>query len=162
MVGQLALVGIHTHMHSSPLKAIGVAPVRQATLVQFQRPEIIFGRCPLLMVQPKNCIRLVGRNALPHIFQREDYIKLLSACRRASSALGQVKLPSHYPILMYVAAGGGMLRWTSGFAFPHAVLNASVIMQPPRLYARLQGTLRAPHTFYNPSRQVGQGSSRLQ
>ena len=95
MVSQLAPAGIQMHLHSSPVKAHGVAVVKQATAIQFQSREIIFGGGPLHMVQPKDDIRLVGRHALPHVFHREDYIKLLSACRKASLALRQLKLPSH-------------------------------------------------------------------
>ena len=118
MVGRLAPAGIQTHMHSSPLKAHGVAVIKQATAIQFQNPEIVFGGGPLHMMQPNDYIWLVGRHALPHVFHREDYIKLLSACRRASLALRQLKLPSHYPVLMYNAAGGGMQRWMSGVRPP--------------------------------------------
>ena len=98
IIGQLAPTGIQTHMHNSPLKAHGVALVKQAIAIQFQNQEIVFGGGPLHMMQSNDDIRLVGRQALPHVFHREDYVKLLSACRRASLALRQLKLPSHYPV----------------------------------------------------------------
>ena len=81
MVRQLAPAGVQTHMHCSPLKVHGVAIEKRASTVQCQHPEIVFGGRPLHMMQPKDYIRLVGRHAFPHIFHREDYLKLLSACR---------------------------------------------------------------------------------
>ena len=120
MVHQLAPAGVHTHLHSSPLKVHIVAVHKQASAVKYQNPQVVFffGGGALHIMQAKDCIRLFGRHALTPVFHRDDYIKLLSVCRRASMALKYTNLPSRYPILMYNAAGGGIQGWMSGLRPP--------------------------------------------
>lgn len=110
--------GVRTHLHSAPLKAKGLAVARMGARYQFSDPGIVLGGGTLSMATADEYVRVVGRHALPHLFHREDYAKLMRSCRRAAIALRCVKLPAHYPLLMYSAAGGGMQRWMSAVRPP--------------------------------------------
>ena len=114
----LHTAGVRTHLHSAPLKAKGLAVRRVGTQYQFFDPGIVTGGGALDMAGADEYVRVVGRHALPHIFHKEDYAKLMRSCRRASIALRCSKLPAHYPLLMYSAAGGGMQRWMSAVRPP--------------------------------------------
>ena len=55
---------------------------------------------------------------MPHVFHTNDFIKMMSASRKASIVLRYVKLPANYPILMYNASAGGAHRWLGGMRPP--------------------------------------------
>ena len=52
---------------------------------------------------------------MPHIFHTNDFIKMMSASRKASM---YVRLPANYPILMYNASAGGAHGWLGGIRPP--------------------------------------------
>ena len=49
---------------------------------------------------------LLGRHALPHIFHKQGFCRLMAACRWAVAPISMERLPSHYPVHMYNAVGG--------------------------------------------------------
>ena len=104
---RLPVAGGQTHLHSAPLKAKGLVVRKVGTQYKFDDPGIVMGGGFLCMATADQYIRVVGRHALPHVFHREDYIKLMMSCRRAAIAMRCEKLPANYPILMYSAARGG-------------------------------------------------------
>ena len=55
---------------------------------------------------------------MPHVFHTNDFIKIMSASRKASIVLRYVRLPANYPILMYNASAGGAHRWLGGIRPP--------------------------------------------
>ena len=112
---RLPMAGVQTHLHSAPLKAKGLVVRRVGTQYHFDNPGVVmgWGGGYLSTGTSDQYIRVVGRHALPHVFHREDCIKLMKSGGRAAIAMRCVKLPANYPILMYSAAGGGMQRWMS-------------------------------------------------
>ena len=73
-------------------------------------------------------IRLLGRHALPHRFQRQDLAKFMKAGHRAMAAVTQLSFPSHFPISMYNGVAGGTQRWCAQ-------------VQPPLYHAMRLGDL---------------------
>ena len=105
---------MQSHLHSAALKAKGLVVRNVGSQYRFDDHSIVMRGGHLSMATADQYIRVVGRHALPHVFHREDYIKLMKSIRTAAIAMCCEKLPANYPILMYSAAGGGGLGDCSG------------------------------------------------
>ena len=116
--------GLYTHLHTSVIKLTGIVASMIGGKVQYHGHDFRAGGSTLQLLDGNEYARLLGRHVLPHIFHRQDCIKLLSACRRASIALRYERLPANYPLIMYSASAGGSQRWIAGVRPPaHATMR---------------------------------------
>ena len=118
LLSNLYQTGIMTHLHTSTVKLVVAVTHRQGLQVIFDKPDILAGGSIAPMADGKMYIRLLGRHAMPHIFHTNDFMKMMSASRRASIVLRYARLPANYPILMYNASAGGAHRWLGGIRPP--------------------------------------------
>ena len=117
------LASLYTHLHTSIVKLTGIVASMIGGKVQCHSQIFRAGGSTLTLLHGNDRSRLLGRHILPHIFHRQDYIKLLLAGRRASVALRFERLPANYPLLMYNASTGGTQRWIAGVRPPaHATM----------------------------------------
>ena len=104
------------HPHKSLFgchETIGFGTALRGKQVTFGLPLIHFSGMALHIPEEGECIRLLGRHALPHVFHRQDVRKLMASCRRAVAPISMGTLPAHYPIHMYKAVASGVQRWSS-------------------------------------------------
>ena len=118
LLSNLYQTGILTHLHTSTAKLVVAVVHRQGLQVIFDKLDILAGGSTAPIADGKMYIRLLGRHAMPHVFHTNDFIKMMSASRKASIVLRYVRLPANYPILMYNASAGGAHRWLGGIRPP--------------------------------------------
>ena len=66
-------------------------------------------------------IRSLGRHALPHVYHREDFRKLMTATRHGSAVVPLKSLRAQYPPAMHNPEAGGMARFQAGVRPPPPV-----------------------------------------
>jgi hypothetical protein len=104
----------YTRCIPDDVKSCVVGASRTGQTVTMRTATVYLNGVALKCAEQKQYIRVVGRYLIPHVFHKEDLIKLLGGCRLGAAPLRVLELPSHFPMGMYQAKGGGIQR-----AFAH-------------------------------------------
>ena len=106
--------------------------------VRFLRDTVYLNGYPVGCSTSQDYIRVLGRHALPYLFQPIDSRCLFSGARTACRALRAAKLPPRYPVAMFIAKCYGTVNWFTSVRPPLPRGHASA-----PLYGRL-GLARHP------------------
>ena len=100
-----------TNILSDNVKTIAIGiELRLGRLHILSEPLYLLGS-PLQRPGQSDFIHLLGRHPLSHRFHRQELAKIMKVGRRATAAMTQLSLPSHYPISMYNGVAGGTQQW---------------------------------------------------
>ena len=94
-----------------PTKTVLVGTEMHDGLVHFLKDTVYLNGHPVRCAASQDYVRVLGRHALPHLFQSVDSQRLFSGAKTACRALRSPKLPAHYPLAIFVAKCHGTVNW---------------------------------------------------
>ena len=107
-----------TNCRSDATKTVVVGTSRAGFVVKALDGNFTLWNLPQRVAKQGEYVRVQGRHALPHIYHREDFTKLMRSCRVAASVLRIRTLPCRAVLGMIDAKTGGICEWHGGVRPP--------------------------------------------
>ena len=85
--------------------------------IRYGVPSVLMNGVRLPVPSESEYVRSLGRHALPTMYHKEDFHKLMTVARRASAVIPLKSLRAQYPPAMYNTRGG-MVRFQAGVRPP--------------------------------------------
>ena len=108
-----------THLHTSTVKDLVAMTRRRGLQVIFDRQDILARGGAAAMADRKMYIRSLGRQAMPHVFHTNDFIKKNDCISQSQYGIEIHQATSrllHFDV--YNASTGGAQRWLRGIRPP--------------------------------------------